>query len=148
MNEHRSTSVRGFFNQLHEALHGRNALRLRVTENRPAIHQHLKLVVLMAHRRADGVSRFDLSLQAPGQASQAASKQASANFDVGVGVHGYFFSITSTLAMVSAQSSFNTAELVPVWSKPMVNCSVGDAFFETFISTRARSCFSSYCVPH
>ena len=91
MNQRRSTSVRGFFNQLHEALHGRNALRLGVTENRPAIHQHLKLVVLMAHLRADGVSRFDLSLQAPGQASQAASKQASANFDVGVGVHGYFF---------------------------------------------------------
>jgi len=68
----------------------------------------------MAHPGTDAVLRFDLSLKAPGQASQAASKQAAVDFDVSVWIHGYFCSLTSTLAMVSAQSSFKTAAVAPV----------------------------------
>jgi hypothetical protein len=68
----------------------------------------------MAHRGTDAVLRFDLSLKAPGQASQAASKQAAVDFDLRIFVHGYFCSLTSTFAMVSAQSSFKTAAVAPV----------------------------------
>ena len=38
----------------------------------------------------------------------------------------YFFSCTSTLAMVFSQSSFNMAEVAPVLSREMVNVSMPD----------------------
>ena len=59
----------------------------------------------------------------------------------------YFFWLIFTLAAVFAQSSFNMAELPPVFCKDMVNCSVGEALVETFMSTLARSSFSWYSVP-
>jgi len=54
-----------------------------------------------------------------------------------------YFSSTSTLAVVLAQSSFKVADLPPVLSSEMVNCSVEVAWLATFMSTRPRSCFSS-----
>ena len=51
----------------------------------------------------------------------------------------YFFSFTSTLAMVVSHSNLSVAESPPVLSKEMVNCSSGDERWLTFMSTRARS---------
>jgi hypothetical protein len=51
----------------------------------------------------------------------------------------YFFSFTSTLAMVFSHSSLRTAESPPVLSKEMVNSSSPDERCVTFIGMRPRS---------
>jgi hypothetical protein len=80
-----------------------------VAEDTAAVYQHLKLVVLVMDFRADAMFRNQFALEAAGQASEAGSNQAAANLDSRVRAHPYFFTATSTLAVVSAQSSFKTA---------------------------------------
>src|SRR6516162_7379693 len=75
-------------------------------------------------------------------------KGASVRTLIGRVLESYFFSVTFTLAVVFAQSSFKVAVFPLVLSREIVNCSVGEAFLETFMSTRARSWLSAYLVPH
>ncbi len=112
-------------------------------ENAVAINQYFQLTVGKSHLRLNAVFRFQFALQAPGQASFIGSNQAAVDFDSSFLVHSYFASVMPTLAVVVAQSSFSVAAFPPVLSSEMVNCSVDVALVATFMSTRARSCFSS-----
>jgi hypothetical protein len=71
-------------------------------------------VVLVMNLGPDAVFRNQFALEAAGQASEAGSNQAAANLDSCVPVHHYFCTATSTLAVVSDQSSFRTAAFAPV----------------------------------
>ena len=102
------------FDRSHHVFHGRNPLGTRVSEDTATVGEDFKLVVGKLHLWMDAVFRYEFALKAPGQASDAASNQATVDFDLRILVHNYFCSLTSTLAMVSAQSSFKTAAVALV----------------------------------
>jgi len=92
----------------------RNLFGSRVAEDTAAVHEDLQFVVSEPHLRTDAVLRNQLALKAPGQASYSTSNQAAVDFNLSVPIHAYFFSTMSTLARVSAHSSFKTAVVLPV----------------------------------
>ena len=72
----------------HHIFHGPNLLGTRVAEDAAAVHEDFQLVVGKLHLGLNAVFRYQLALEAPGQASQTASNQAAVDFDLRILVHG------------------------------------------------------------
>ena len=70
---------------LDHPFHRGNPLRFRIAVDAAPIYQYFQFVIGVLHLRRDAVLGFKFALQAPGQASQAGSYQAAANFDL----HGF-----------------------------------------------------------
>ena len=69
-------------NRLDNPFYCGDALRSRVAKDAASIDQHFQFVIGVLHLRPNAVLGFELALQAPGQASQARSYQAAADFNL------------------------------------------------------------------
>src|SRR5436309_212005 len=82
-----------------------------------------------------------LAMSGPGEKEKDKDKQQL--------VHPFAYcTFTGTVSRMFSHSSTRSAVSFPFLSKEIVNCSTGALVCDFFRSTRARSCFSSYSVPH